>query len=549
MSTATQIPAVIGHPVVISPRRQVRIDRRMIGRATVAVLMLGLGWRGIRYATDQPLWGDEAYVASTILERDFVGLIRPPEFYQIVPPAFLGVEWAAVQCLGPGEWALRLIPFLAGLASLMLLARFCREVTTPRTTLLAVAILASSFYPVRHSIEVKPYSTDLLISLVLTMTGWAVYRRIESRKRWAGLIATAIVGVWLSYPSVFPAGSVAMLLGLRALQESNQRVRTMWAVFVVLLAANWLLVYKLFAGPQAEAAPFLTELITWRRSFPPIERPWQLPRWLVEVHTGMMVAYPQGGNNYGSTATALFVLAGIVRMVRRPPRRALLMLLLGPLPIALLAATLRRYPYGTSTRVMLYMAPAFCLLAAEGLMALLLRLRRAQRGPIVVASALCVLVIAGTLRDLHLPYFGFDNVVQRRTAARVARLPSAGDLCVVFNGVTPPPAIPDLMITRWLQRVAVARYYLRRDLPVPAIWHPDPNSVRPNPGGRVWLIAQRHGDDRFFSEVQCEELKEKLRLRFGTPQFVGLFDLPNRESWTLWAYPRTQRSDERTMPQ
>ncbi len=543
MSTATQIPAVIDYPGVISARHRPLVNRRMVVRATVAVLMIGLAWRGIRYATDQPLWGDEAYVAATVLERDFTGLIQPPEFYQIVPPAFLGVEWAAVRWLGPGEWALRLVPFLAGLASLMLLARFGREVTTSRTTLLAVAILAASFYPVRHSVEVKPYSTDLLLSLLLTMAGWSVFRRIESRKRWAVLIATAIVGVWLSYPSVFPAGSVAMLLGLRALREPNRRARIMWAAYVLLLGVNWLIVYLLFAGPQAEAAPFLTKLITWRRSFPPIEKPWQLPRWLVEVHTGMMVAYPQGGNNFGSTATALFVLAGIVRMVRRPPRRALLMLLLGPLPIALLAAALRRYPYGTSTRVMLYMAPAFCLLAAEGLMAFLLRLRRAQRGPIVVASVLGVLAIFGTLRDLHLPYFGFDNVVQRRTAERVASLPSAGDLCVVYNGVTPPPAIPDLMITRWLQRVAVARYYLRRDLPIPATWHPDPKSVRPDPGGRVWLIAQRHGDERFFSEAQCAELQKALTLRFGTPQFVGRFDLPNRESWTVWAYPRTQRRD------
>ena len=48
---------------------------------------------------------------------------------------------------------------------------FCRKATTRRTTLIAVAILAASFYPVRHAAEVKPYATDLLVSLVLTIDG------------------------------------------------------------------------------------------------------------------------------------------------------------------------------------------------------------------------------------------------------------------------------------------------------------------------------------------------------------------------------------------
>ena len=75
-----------------------------------------------------------------------------------------------------------------------------------------------------------------------------------------------------------------------------------------------------------------------------------------------MLAYPYGGNNFGSTLTTILVVAGCIRMARRRARRPLLFLLLGPLPVALVAAALHRYPYGTSARVMLYMAPAFCLL-------------------------------------------------------------------------------------------------------------------------------------------------------------------------------------------
>jgi uncharacterized membrane protein len=204
-----------------------------VAQATGVVVTVGLIWRTVRYALGFPLWGDEAFVAVTLLERDFGGLSRPPEFYQIVPPGFLWAEWLVARCLGAGEWTLRLILYLAGLASLVLFWRFCRGVASGRTTLLAVAILAASYYPVRHSIEVKPYVVDLLVSLAMTAIGWTVYRRPESARRWLALIATSVAGVWCSYPAVFPAGAVAMLLGIRIVRRRSMLAAMWWAVYGV----------------------------------------------------------------------------------------------------------------------------------------------------------------------------------------------------------------------------------------------------------------------------------------------------------------------------
>jgi hypothetical protein len=251
----------------------------------------------------------------------------------------------------------------------------------------------------------------------------------------------------------------------------------------------------------------------------------------------MMLAYPHGGHDFGSTATALLVIVGCIRMARRPARRPLLLLLLGPLALALIAATLHQYPYGTSTRVMLYMAPAFCSLAAEGLMAVFQLRRRAKRGPILAALVLGTFTVAGAIHDVVRPYGGFDDILHRRLALQVGRVISAEDEVVVFNGVTPPPRIPDLMITRWLQRVAVARYYLRRYVPATIRWEPDPATVHPGPNGRLWLIVQRHGDERFFSEARLASDESTLAARLGHPQFYARYSLPNGESWTIWAYP------------
>ncbi len=515
-----------------------RWGRRTAARVTWALVILGLGWRVLRYELAFPLWGDEAYVAVTLQERDLAGLSRPPEFYQIVPPGFLYAEWLVVQAAGAGEYALRLIPFLAGIASLLLFWRFARGVTTVRTTLVAVAVLAASMYPVRHAAEVKPYAIDLLISLVLTMLGWRVLGRIGSAGRWAALAAAAVVGIWCSYPSVFVAGAVAAVAGARAIRERLGRALALWAAYGLILVVCWGVMYVQFAAPQARAATFLTELKTWRDAFPPLARPWWLPWWLVEVHTGMMLAYPHGGHNFGSTATALLVVAGAVAMGRRRARRPLLALLLAPLALALVAAALRKYPYGTSTRIMLYMAPAFCLLAAEGMMAVLKRLGRPRRGAIVVAGLLALIPLGGVVHDLIRPYVGYDNVLQRKMARELASHAAPGDRFVVFNGVTPPPEIPDLMITRWLQRVAVVRHYLRRYVAVPIAWHPDPLAEADalSPGGRLWLVVQRHGDNRFFSEPARTAYQQALESRLGPPERFGRFELPNDESWTIWVY-------------
>ena len=146
---------------------------------------------------------------------------------------FLWAEWLAVHSLGTSEWALRLLPYLAGVASLVLFWRFCREVASRRTVLLAIAVLAASFYPVRHSTEVKPYAIDLLVSLILISAGWSAGRNIRSRPAWLTLLVASTIGPWCSYTAIFPAAGVAMFLGARVIKERSIRLGVNWLALCV----------------------------------------------------------------------------------------------------------------------------------------------------------------------------------------------------------------------------------------------------------------------------------------------------------------------------
>ena len=101
-----------------------------VERATWGFLLLGVLLRVARYATCQPLWGDEAYLSASFIDRGFWELLKPLDYHQVAPPLFLWAELAFVRLLGFNEWSLRLFPLLCGVAGLWLFHAFSGQVTS-----------------------------------------------------------------------------------------------------------------------------------------------------------------------------------------------------------------------------------------------------------------------------------------------------------------------------------------------------------------------------------------------------------------------------------
>ncbi len=489
-------------------------QRATIQHAALVVIFLGVAWRTLRYLLAFPLWGDEAFLATSLLTRDLAGLSRPLEFGQIAPPGFLWAELAVVRLVGTSEWALRLIPYLAGVSSLVLFYGFCKGVATRRTSLLAVAILAASLYPARHANEVKPYSTDLLLSLVLTMLGWAVHQDPRRVGRWVGLVTLAMVSVWCSYTAVFPVFAVGLLLGVGSLRKRSLRLFLATSLYGGLALLSWAAMMIGFARPQMAESSWLS--VIWADGFPPLSRPWLLPGWLLSMHTGNMMAYPVGGRNLASSITFVMVVIGAIGMIRRRPRRPLLLLLLGPMIAGLAAAVAGRYPYGVSARVSLYMAPAFCLLAAEGVMAIFKWRGRVHRGTLLLTLVLCLVPIVAACCDLAEPYSDPQDREYRAIARGLAGASDSEDRWIVFDGADPLPLTADVMTSKWVQRVAKLRFYLLRYAPTPPLWEPDPNHITPSPGRRTWVILHDHGCEPMYPRDRRTTFERLARAKVGS---------------------------------
>ncbi|WP_435010113.1 glycosyltransferase family 39 protein [Tundrisphaera lichenicola] len=510
---------------------------RTIVRTLLAFLTLGLVWRVARYAACPPLWGDEAFIAVSLLTRDFAGLLRPLDYLQIAPVGFLGFELAVVRLLGPSENALRLLPFLSGIASLLLFERLARRLVDRRSALIAVGIFAASFYPVRHATELKPYSTDLLISLIATGMAWSTIRDIKNTGRWLGLTVLIAIGVWFSYPLVLVAAGLGMVLALTVASRPSRKVLVLFAIFGLMTSASWLASYFGAARPQARVTPLYAELKTWEGAFPPLSRPWLLPYWLIDVHTGNMLAYPNGGNHFASVGTAFLVAFGGLSLWHKRP--LVLALLLSPLVPTFLASAIHRYPYGTSARISLYMAPAFCLLAGLGAVSLIRRLtgtgrRRAYRLAIATLGAM---ILVATVVNVALPYKNYEDKENRRAVVELASLSAPGDRWIGYDGLEELPLSKTLLLEHWLQQMAEVKYNLLARAPGKILWMPNEKSAIGPALGRTWLIVHRSGCPN-FDEERLERLKANLTRQLGPP-VVHDWPLLLGESIRAYEYPAT----------
>ena len=104
------LAALPGRPEPLSPQR--------IAQITWVLLAVGVVARVVRYLLEFPLWPDEAFLATSLIDRGYWDLTRPLDYGQVSPVGFMWVQATFVKLLGFSESTLRLFPLLCSLAGL-----------------------------------------------------------------------------------------------------------------------------------------------------------------------------------------------------------------------------------------------------------------------------------------------------------------------------------------------------------------------------------------------------------------------------------------------
>jgi hypothetical protein len=370
-------------------RRQIRwsevaafVVRRRIG----LLIGLGVALRVAEYLGKRPLWMDEGSLAGNILGKSLAGLFGPLFSTQLAPPGFLVLEWLAARVREDPQWTLRLVPLLAGVASVFLFERFSRRLLGPTAACLALAMFALSDDLIYYSTEIKQYSSDVAVALVCALMGLRLASGPATPGRLAGAAAIGAAAVWFSHSALFVLAAV----GLVAFVPAIRRREWSRAAGLAAVGATWL---ASFAGVYAVASRQLGGSDAmwkfWGATFPPSPGSvggflaWLARKVLYLFVNPLDFSTPLGPRLSAVVPLALFVI-GCVSLGRHDGRGLATVLL--PAGLAIAASAVRMYP--THGRLALFLVPFLLVPIAEGAGSLQARGARGAAWAAVLAALL-----------------------------------------------------------------------------------------------------------------------------------------------------------------
>ncbi len=322
------------------------------------IIGLGVVLRLVQYLFNRSLWFDESLLALNIIDRSFWGLLQLLDHNQGAPIGFLLLEKLVIQVFGQSEYALRLFPFLSGIASLFIFYEVAKHYVKTKAVLIALSLFAISGPLIYYSVDVKQYSSDVAIALLIY---WATIHLRAKGSSIPRIVLLGILGalaIWFSHPAVFVLGGLLVSLTLFSLKRKEWTTIGRMTIAYLFWALSLVAVYFISLHSLSQHQALLNY---WSGSFMPFP-PLSLSevKWFVTAFFRIF-QYPGGYRELPGIAALAFLIGCISMFSRRKERFLILML---PAFLVLLASGFHKYPF--SGRLLLFLTPSLLLLIAEG---------------------------------------------------------------------------------------------------------------------------------------------------------------------------------------
>jgi hypothetical protein len=341
---------------IVGPNRR----HQVLLLSCTIVALVGTFLRLYQYAINRSLWVDEAMLALNIVDRSFAGLTRPLDYDQGAPIGFLLVEKTITQLFGDQDYVLRLGPLFAGILAIYLMYKVSRSYLQGMGSLVALGLFAVSWSLTYYASELKQYSSDVLVTLLLLLVAGKCLNDDPKPKHLAILAFTGAIAIWMSHPAIFVVFGIGLALGLDYVWRKDWR-KVAW------LGAALLPVTISFVGLYFFSLRILASnaglLDYWRSGFMPMP-PWRNLDWLGNAFAGLLrLALGIGSKQVVALiVTLVAIVPGCLSIFFRKWPVALI--LTAPVPAVLVASALGKYPF--QGRMVLFMVPIVILLIAEG---------------------------------------------------------------------------------------------------------------------------------------------------------------------------------------
>lgn len=329
---------------------------RYMGILCVAILLIGAAFRLSQYLANRSLWYDEAMLTLNIINRSFSELAQPLDYDQGAPLGFLLIEKVLTVLLGNTEYALRIFPLICGLASIWAMYILAKRLFVEHVAVIAAVVLfACTDRLIYYASEVKQYSSDVLICLLLLQVTAHNLDQNPSNQRFVLLAVLGTAGLWISHPALFILAGAVATLGIHFIAGRD------WRSLIKLgyVAAIWCVsVFGLYFISLRELSANRFMLRFWSFAFMPLP-PWRDWGWFIaRLHSviGEFLGLP-------TKIIVPLLIVGVISISARRWQYGLMLLL--PILLTLIASALRKYPF--HGRLLLFLVPNILLIIAESI--------------------------------------------------------------------------------------------------------------------------------------------------------------------------------------
>jgi predicted branched-subunit amino acid permease len=326
------------------------------------LVVLGVALRVWAYAGNPSLFLDEILLSRNILGLTMTELATQPlKLDQVAPRGFLVVEKATVLAFGGSELALRLFPFLCGVAAVFLFRRLATRTLEGTAAPIALALFAIGVPFIKYGAEVKQYSIDAAATVLLLVLVLDLRRPDVTARR---LVLVGLVGfvvIWFSQASVIVMGGIGIALGVQWLMSRDRSTgRALLITMPMWAAASLVAIVAGLRSMTPATHEFMDDF--WRTGFAPLPlHAFSTVRWLWSQTQSFFT--DQNLLHYRwPLAFIVVALLGFIESWRR--RRDVALLLLGPIVAATAAAVAQQYPL--RGRLMIYLVPIALLAVGAG---------------------------------------------------------------------------------------------------------------------------------------------------------------------------------------
>ena len=383
----------------------------------VGSIALGAFLRMRQFAADSSLWLDELALANNIAERSLATLLREPLAYsQVAPLGFVLVAKATWLLFGASDRALRFYSLVAGIGSLAAISLVSLRLGLRESAWVAPFLLALGGSFVFQSAQVKPYAGDVLFSLALVAAALRLGSEASAPRAWPA--ALGAVAPWFSFPAAFTLAGIGAVLLVSGQRRRLLPVVALWAASVLAAVVT--------AAKHVHADTFATMQLFWSRNAPGFPSalssfvPWTLAQ--LREHLWSDVGLR------GVTVWLGVVGLGALFLGRRT--RIGFAVMTAPIVVAIVAAALHRYPFGS--RVSHWVAAFLIVLIASATDAAARALRRLGLRSLTAAPGLVVAITPITTFWSAPGPYRVDHVKPVLTAIARARRPD--DWLYVYHG-------------------------------------------------------------------------------------------------------------------